>query len=426
MNKIICPHCKKEFELTDSDYVSITEQVKGIEFEKELSARTEQLRKESEYKNRIDLAKQETGFIEQKNRMSAEIEELKHRLDGYEDKKQREIEELKNKYILEAENLKHQLTDSRNDVRTAVNEAVLQKDVEIQKLNVVIENEKQKRIEGEQSLKESYETRLKEKDTQIDFYKDLKTKMSTKMVGETLEQHCQTEFNRIRMAGFSRAYFEKDNDVKTGSKGDYIFKDFAEDGTEIVSVMFEMKNEMDTTATKHRNEDFLKELDKDRTEKKCEYAVLVSLLETDSEFYNGGIVDMSYKYPKMYVIRPQFFVPIITLLRNASLNALNYKRQLAEVRNQNVDVSNFENELTEFQQKFATNFGLASKKFADAVAEIDKTIDHLQKVRDNLLGSERQLRLANDKAQDLSIKKLTKNNPTMKAKFDALKNGEEQ
>ena len=426
MNKIICPHCKKEFELTDSDYVSITEQVKGIEFEKELSARTEQLRKESEYKNRIDLAKQETGFIEQKNKMSAEIEELKHRLDGYEDKKQREIEELKSKYTLEAENLKHQLADSRNDVRTAVNEAVLQKDVEIQKLNVVIENEKQKRIEGEQSLKESYETRLKEKDTQIDFYKDLKTKMSTKMVGETLEQHCQTEFNRIRMAGFPRAYFEKDNDVKTGSKGDYIFKDFAKDGTEIVSVMFEMKNEMDTTATKHKNEDFLKELDKDRTEKKCEYAVLVSLLETDNEFYNGGIVDMSYRYPKMYVIRPQFFVPIITLLRNASLNALNYKRQLAEVRNQNVDVSNFENELTEFQQKFATNFGLASKKFADAVAEIDKTIDHLQKVRDNLLGSERQLRLANDKAQDLSIKKLTKNNPTMKAKFDALKNGEEQ
>ena len=426
MNKIICPHCKKEFELTDSDYVSITEQVKGIEFEKELSARTEQLRKESEYKNRIDLAKQETGFIEQKNKMSAEIEELKHRLDGYEDKKQREIEELKSKYTLEAENLKHQLADSRNDVRTAVNEAVLQKDVEIQKLNVVIENEKQKRIEREQSLKESYETRLKEKDTQIDFYKDLKTKMSTKMVGETLEQHCQTEFNRIRMAGFPRAYFEKDNDVKTGSKGDYIFKDFAKDGTEIVSVMFEMKNEMDTTATKHRNEDFLKELDKDRTEKKCEYAVLVSLLETDNEFYNGGIVDMSYRYPKMYVIRPQFFVPIITLLRNASLNALNYKRQLAEVRNQNVDVSNFENELTEFQQKFATNFGLASKKFADAVAEIDKTIDHLQRVRDNLLGSERQLRLANDKAQDLSIKKLTKNNPTMKAKFDALKNGEEQ
>ena len=425
MNKIICPHCKKEFELTDSDYVSITEQVKGIEFEKELSARTEQLRKESEYKNRIDLAKQETGFIEQKNKMSAEIEELKHRLDGYEDKKQREIEELKSKYTLEAENLKHQLADSRNDVRTAVNEAVLQKDVEIQKLNVVIENEKQKRIKGEQSLKESYETRLKEKDTQIDFYKDLKTKMSTKMVGETLEQHCQTEFNRIRMAGFPRAYFEKDNDVKTGSKGDYIFKDFAKDGTEIVSVMFEMKNEMDTTATKHKNEDFLKELDKDRTEKKCEYAVLVSLLETDNEFYNGGIVDMSYRYPKMYVIRPQFFVPIITLLRNASLNALNYKRQLAEVRNQNVDVSNFENELTEFQQKFATNFGLASKKFADAVAEIDKTIDHLQKVRDNLLGSERQLRLANDKAQDLSIKKLTKNNPTMKAKFDALKNGEE-
>ena len=426
MNKIICPHCKKEFELTDSDYVSITEQVKGIEFEKELSARTEQLRKESEYKKQIELGKQETSFIEQKNRMSAEIEELKHRLDGYENIKQTEIEELKSKYALEAEKLKHQLEDSRNGVRTAVNEAVLQKDVEIQKLNVVIENEKQKRIEGEQSLKESYETRLKEKDAQIDFYKDLKTKMSTKMVGETLEQHCQTEFNRIRMAGFSRAYFEKDNDVKTGSKGDYIFKDFADDGTEIVSVMFEMKNEMDTTATKHKNEDFLKELDKDRTEKKCEYAVLVSLLETDNELYNGGIVDMSYKYPKMYVIRPQFFVPMITLLRNASLNALGYKRQLAEVRNQNVDVSNFENELTEFQQKFATNFGLASKKFADAVAEIDKTIDHLQKVRDNLLGSERQLRLANDKAQDLSIKKLTKNNPTMKAKFDALKNGEEQ
>ena len=264
---------------------------------------------------------------------------------------------------------------------------------------------------------------LKAKDETIEFYKDLKARLSTKMVGETLEQHCETEFNRLRATGFQNAYFEKDNDAKTGSKGDYIFKDFTEDGIGFISVMFEMKNEADTTATKKKNEDFLKELDKDRNEKNCEYAVLVSLLEPDSELYNAGIVDVSHKYPKTYVIRPQFFIPIITMLRNAALHSVQYQRQLAEVKNQNIDISHFEDELNEFKSKFDYNYGLASRKFQTAIAEIDKTIDHLQKTREALLSSENNLRLANSKAQDLSVKRLTKNNPTMREKFEELGSG---
>ena len=272
--------------------------------------------------------------------------------------------------------------------------------------------------------KETFEARLKEKEEQISYYKDLKSRMSTKMVGETLEQHCETEFNRLRATGFRNAYFEKDNDARSGSKGDYIFRETDENGIEIVSIMFEMKNEMDTTATKHKNEDFLKELDKDRTEKKCEYAVLVSLLEADSELYNTGIVDMSHRYEKMYVIRPQFFIPMITLLRNAAMNAMDVRRELATVREQNLDVARFEESMNEFKEKFARNYELASKKFRTAIEEIDKTIDHLQKTKDALLSSENNLRLANNKAEDLSIKKLTKNNPTMAAKFAALKQGD--
>ena len=273
----------------------------------------------------------------------------------------------------------------------------------------------------EQSLRESYETQLKNKDEVIAYYKDLKARMSTKMIGETLEQHCETEFNRLRPTAFRNAYFEKDNDARTGSKGDYIYRETAEDGTEFISIMFEMKNEADETATKHKNEDFLKELDKDRREKGCEYAVLVSLLESDSELYNTGIVDVSHRYDKMYVIRPQFFIPMITLLRNAALNSLSYRQELAAVRAQNIDISHFEDDMNDFKEKFQRNYRLASEKFRTAVEEIDKSIAHLQKIKDALLSSENNLRLANDKAQDLSIKKLTRNNPTMAKKFADLK-----
>ena len=278
----------------------------------------------------------------------------------------------------------------------------------------------------ETSLRENHAVELRSKDEQIAYYRDLKARLSTKMVGETLEQHCEIEFNKLRATAFPRAYFEKDNDARYGSKGDYIFRDSDESGTEFVSIMFEMKNEGDETATKKRNEDFFKELDKDRTEKGCEYAVLVSLLESDSELYNTGIVDVSHRYPKMYVIRPQFFIPMITLLRNAALNSLAYRAELARVREQNIDITNFESELEEFRSGFARNYELASRRFKTAIEEIDKTIDHLQKTKDALLGSENNLRLANNKAEDLSIKKLTRGNPTMAAKFAELKADENQ
>ena len=272
-----------------------------------------------------------------------------------------------------------------------------------------------------QSTKEQYESALRLKDEQIAQYKDLKAKLSTKMVGETLEQHCENEFNKLRATAFRNAYFEKDNDARTGSKGDFIYRENDDDGNEIISIMFEMKNQNETTATKHKNEDFLKELDKDRREKKCEYAVLVSLLESESEYYNTGIVDMSHRYPKMYVIRPQFFIPMITILRNAALNSMDFKRELALVRNQNIDITNFEQEMESFKQAFGRNYELASRRFQTAIEEIDKTISHLQKTKEALLSSENNLRLANNKASDLSIKKLTKGNPTMQAKFDELK-----
>ncbi len=286
--------------------------------------------------------------------------------------------------------------------------------------NDVKDKEKDNEL-AQQKLKSDYDAQLKTKDAEIALYKDLKARQSTKMVGETLEQHCDTEFNRMRSAAFPGAYFEKDNDIKTGSKGDFIFRDFAEDGTEFISIMFEMKNEMDTTATKHKNEDFFKELDKDRNEKNCEYAVLVSLLESDSELYNSGIVDVSHRYPKMYVVRPQFFIPIITLLRNAALNSVKYKQQIAEYKQTNIDVSNFEAEMNDFKEKFGKNYMIASKKFKEAVEEIDKTISHLNKIKEALLGSENNLRLANDKAQYLSIKRLTKNSPTVAKAFEDLK-----
>ena len=313
------------------------------------------------------------------------------------------------------------------DIALAVSKAAAQKEKQINEMDRQIydltgriEHAKQETRLREQNIKEQYEERLRMKDEEIAYYKDFKARQSTKMIGESLEQHCETEFNKLRATGFQNAYFEKDNDARTGSKGDYIYKETDPDGIEFISIMFEMKNEMDETATKKKNEDFFKELDKDRREKDCEYAVLVSMLEPDSELYNTGIVDVSYRYPKMYVIRPQFFIPMITLLRNASLNALRYKQELAVIKNQNIDISHFEEDMNDFKEKFNRNFRLASERFHRAIDEIDKTIDHLQKTKEALLSSENNLRLANNKAEDLSIKRLTKNNPTMKAKFDEL------
>lgn len=399
MNKIVCPKCGEEFELTDADYLSIVDQVKTEEIAKAVNEKEKSLK----IVMQADLEKQMAN-------KELEIEKLNSKIRENELNRQAAINEAVQKQAEKISALEQTLAIKNAETQSEIEKAVLIKENEISRLKAERESEKNLMKDRERQMQE-----------QIDFYKDLKTRMSTKMVGETLEQHCQVEFNKIRMAGFKNAYFEKDNDASSGSKGDYIFRDFSDDGQEFVSIMFEMKNECDTTATKHKNEDFLKELDKDRREKKCEYAVLVSLLETDSEFYNAGIVDMSYKYPKTYVIRPQFFIPLITLIRNEAMNSLEYKKQLALIQNQNIDITHFEENLVDFQNKFANNYRIASDKFKNAIDEIDKTIDHLQKVKDGLLGSERQLRIANDKAQDLSIKKLTKDNPTMKKKFDDLK-----
>lgn len=403
MNKIVCPKCGEEFELTDADYLSIVDQVKTEEIAKAVNEKEKSLK----IVMQADLEKQMAN-------KELEIEKLNSKIRENELNQRNAIDDAVKKQNEKISMLERELAVKNAEAQNEIDKAALIKENEINRLKAEMESEKNLMKDRERQMQE-----------QIDFYKDLKTRMSTKMVGETLEQHCQVEFNKIRMAGFKNAYFEKDNDASSGSKGDYIFRDFSDDGQEFVSIMFEMKNECDTTATKHKNEDFLKELDKDRREKKCEYAVLVSLLEADSEFYNAGIVDMSYKYPKTYVIRPQFFIPLITLIRNEAMNSLEYKKQLALIQNQNIDITHFEENLADFQNKFANNYRIASDKFKNAIDEIDKTIDHLQKVKDGLLGSERQLRIANDKAQDLSIKKLTKDNPTMKKKFEDLKNEEE-
>ncbi len=330
--------------------------------------------------------------------------------------KEKQIQQLEASLAAEADKKKLEI----NEVLTKNHQTLSEKEQSILKLKSDLEQAQNIKKIHEQSLKDDYERQLKQKQEQIDFYKDLKARASTKMVGETLEQHCEIEFNKLRATAFKNAYFEKDNDSTSGSKGDFIFKDYDIEGTEIISIMFEMKNEMDETATKKRNEDFLKELDKDRNEKGCEYAVLVSLLEIDNELYNQGIVDMSHRYPKMYVIRPQFFIPIITILRDAALNVSGLKRQLIEVKNQNVDVTHFEDELNDFKDKFSRNFQLASNKFKTAIEEIDKTIMHLQKTKDNLISSENNLRLANNKAEDLTVKRLTRNNPTMQKAFQEV------
>jgi hypothetical protein len=384
------------------------------------------------FKSERELAKAEVTekLKDELGKKEQRIAELSMQLENEGNRKRLEVEtavSVKEKELSKKDSeiveLKAQIEQIKNEKTIAVNEATFEKDKEILLLTNRIENNEKSSQLNEQAIKTRYEEKLKEKDELILYYKDLKARQSTKMVGETLEQHCEIEFNKLRATAFQNAYFEKDNDAKSGSKGDYIFRETDENGVEIISIMFEMKNEMSETATKHKNSDFFKELDKDRREKGCEYAVLVSMLEADNELYNTGIVDVSYKYSKMYVIRPQFFIPMITLLRNAALNSLQYKKQLVAVQNQNIDISNFEADMNKFKDAFGRNYRLASERFQNAMDEIDKTIDHLQKVKESLRLSENNLRLANDKAEDLTIKKLTRNNPTMAQKFAELENG---
>jgi len=422
MNDIICPHCNKAFKVDESGFADILRQVRNNEFDKEI-------------KERLALAEKEKAGAVQlaeanlKNSVQQELLKKDQQIIELTAKNERDLlEQLAQKDQVMSD-LRAKLEQGELEKKLLVSESL--KDIE--KERDVLKNElKNKETEKEllkKSLSEEFNSALmakdaliKLKDEEIALRKDMKMKLSTKMVGETLEQHCENEFNKLRATAFQRAYFEKDNDSKTGSKGDFIYREVDEDGNEIISIMFEMKNEGDETATKKRNEDFFKELDKDRSEKNCEYAVLVTMLEAESELYNAGIVDVSYKFPKMYVVRPQFFIPIITLLRNAAMNSMQYKAELAMVRNQNIDITNFEAKMNDFKEGFARNYNLASAKFKSAIDEIDKSISHLQKTKEALLSSENNLRLANDKADDLTIKKLTKGNPTMKAKFDELEN----
>ncbi len=460
MKDIICPHCHKAFKVDEAGYADILKQVRNSEFEEQLHQRLDLAEKEK--LNAVELAKEKAASEMQKAAAAkeAEIQELKALLDKGEQSRKLAVAEAMAAVEKERDKLAAELAQAKQETQAAsqmaelkrskdLQEAAANKEAEIQSLKNKLESnelnqklaikealevvqkerdilqnnlqqvELQKKLD-EQSLRERYQTQIKDRDDAIERLRDMKAKLSTKMVGETLEQHCETEFNRLRATAFSKAYFEKDNDARGGSKGDYIFRDTDTDNNEIVSIMFEMKNENDTTATKKRNEDFLKELDKDRSEKGCEYAVLVSLLEPESELYNSGIVDVSHRYPKMYIIRPQFFIPMITLLRNAAMNSLQYKAELALVKSQSIDVTHFEEKLETFKSGFSRNYDLASKRFQTAVEEIDKSIDHLQKTREALIGSQNNLRLANDKAQDITIKKLTHGNPTMKEKFAAL------
>lgn len=509
MSQIKCPNCGTVFQVDESQYHEILQQVRNEEFEKELNERQKnsnqiiQSKLEKEYESKLnqktleikelqankelEIKQLQSDFNQKQNDKEQEVISLKEKLEANtqltKSETQKEYQEQLNQKDLEISKLnakldqilsqnkineskteqeyKLQLQTKENEIQAlknniSNNEKVLKanlentyqtqinkKNLEIQslkqdmdkakvenELNVKsikqdlqnqIEQDKMKYQLQEKNLQEKYDTLLQTKDEQIAYYKDFKLKQSTKMIGESLEQHCEIEFNKLRATGFQNAYFEKDNDARTGSKGDYIYRELDENGVEIISIMFEMKNENDKTATKHKNEDFLKELDKDRNEKNCEYAVLVSMLEPENELYNTGIVDKSHRYPKMYVIRPQFFIPMITILRNAALNSMQYKNELQLVRNQNIDITNFEESMNDFKQKFSRNYELASKKFNIAIEEIDKTISHLQKTKEALLSSERQLQLANNKAEDLTIKRLTRNNPTMKQKFDELK-----
>ena len=462
MNEVICPHCHKAFKIDEAGYADILKQVRDSAFEQQLHERLELAEKDKQ--SAVELAKAQLTSELQKAAAAkdAEIQSLQAKVTSAKQEQQLAVAQALSSVEKKRDELAHQLEQAKRDNQAATALAQAQRIADLQQAEAAsaaeiqalkaqldaatkeqqlavtqalstVEKQRdefksrfeqaqlEKRL-AEQSLKEKYELQIKEREDAIERLKDLKAKLSTKMVGETLEQHCETEFNRLRATAFPRAYFEKDNDASSGSKGDYIFKESDDADTEIVSIMFEMKNESDTTATKKKNEDFFKELDKDRSEKGCEYAVLVSLLEPDSELYNTGIVDVSYRYPKMYVVRPQFFIPIITLLRNAALNSLKFKTELALMKSQNIDITNFESQLEGFKEAFGKNYDLASRRFQTAIDEIDKSIDHLQKTKDALQGADRNLRLANDKAQDVTLKKLTRGNPTMAAKFAELKN----
>ncbi|EJX05818.1 hypothetical protein EVA_06071 [gut metagenome] len=432
MKELICPNCHKAFTVDEAGYASIVSQVKNSEFHAEIERRMAEMNNRHKVEEQLAAAKVEKSYqaeLGKKDLALAEketrIAKLETELGAVKQEKQAELELAlsdKDKVIAQLQAAIHE-NDSRLKIavmeeQRRAGEHIQGKDAEIARLKAVVELDRQKAAIHENTLKEQYELKLKNAQEQVDYYKDLKMKMSTKMIGETLEIHCATQFNQMMRSLMPNAYFEKDNDASGGSKGDFIFRDFASDGTEYVSIMFEMKNEADQTATKHKNEDFLKKLDADRRAKGCEFAVLVSLLEPDNELYNGGIVDVSYRYEKMYVIRPQFFLTMISLLVQTSKKSLEYKQQLEVARSQSVDVTNFENQLLDFQEKFGKNYRLASEKFQAAIAEIDKSIQHLQKIKEALIGSENNLRLANDKAEALTIKKLTRKNPTMKALFD--------
>ncbi len=435
MNDIRCPHCGKAFKIDETGYADILKQVRDSEFENSLRERLELA--ENDKRIAIELAeiKVASQLGQEGSKKDSEIERLKSQLEQANREIDKAVQLAEARHIhdlqtavtareTEIQGLKAILDAKEVETKLAIAEAVNGVQRERDELIGDLKRVELEKQLSAQALQQQYEVKIKDRDETIDRLKDMKARLSTKMVGETLEQHCETEFNRLRSTAFQQAYFEKDNDVRTGSKGDYIFRDFASDNTEIVSIMFEMKNESDTTVTKQRNEDFLKQLDKNRNEKGCEYAVLVSMLEPENELYNTGIIDLSYRYPKMYVIRPQFFIPIVSLLRNAAMNSLAYKTELALVKAQNTDITTFESDLEAFKSAFSKNYDVASRKFQTAIEEIDKSIDHLQKTKDALLGTDRNLRLANDKAQDITIKKLTRKNPTMAAKFAEIDSGD--
>jgi hypothetical protein len=437
MKELKCPQCGSQFSVDEADYALILNQVKNQEFKAELRLRLAELQKQNEIKQEAEAIKASQSFQAKLNdkelelsRKESEIQQLKSQLDSFNQTKQLELVAERNKANEKILQLQAEIKQNESNIRVAVLEEQTRAKDQIQaKENALIELRSQidlKQQEAkirETNIKEDYERQLKQKQELVDYYKDLKAKLSTKMIGESLEIHCSNEFNRVRTTMFPNAYFEKDNDASLGSKGDFIFRDFA-DGVEYISIMFEMKNEMDVTATKHKNEDFLAKLDKDRNDKKCEYAVLVSLLEPDNDFYNEGIVDMSYRYPKMFVVRPQFFMPLISLLSQASRKSIEYQKELILARQQSVDVTNFENKLNDFRDKFGKHYMRASEKFNKAIEEIDKTIKSLQKMKEDLLSSENYLRLANNDTEELTIKRLTRGNPTMKQKFDEARNSQ--
>ncbi len=439
MKELKCPKCGNVFQVDEADYASIVSQVKNQEFESEIQARLKEIEKHNQLAqeanelkqsqiHQLELSEKELAL----SKKDSEIEQLKAQINNFNQTKQLEIEAERAKSTQEIARLQATIAQNESNLHIAIleeqnkaKEEIQKKETSLQELrNQITLNEKEASIR-ESNIKENYEIQLKQKQEQVDYYKDLKAKLSTKMVGETLEEHCHTEFNRMRTSMFPNAYFEKDNDISTGTKGDFIFRDYV-DGMEYVSIMFEMKNENDTTSTKKKNEDFFAKLDKDRNDKNCEYAVLVSLLEPDSELYNQGIVDVSYKYPKMFVVRPQFFLPIISLLTQAAKKSIEYQKELQLARQQSIDVTNFEDRINDFKDKFGRNYRIASEKFQTAIAEIDKSIDHLNKIKAALLSSENNLRLANDRAEELTIKRLTRGNPTMKKMFEDAKMSESE